>query len=227
MAISCVYCGGQHETSAAVRDCWTQSQSQQVQVARAMPRLGRNVVVRPGQSNPPEWSTATRFIVGLAEVDDPTELVARLRSVADDRVPCVFEVADGAAAALNAVQTNTVPLHQTGPRFTFERSDLHHLVWSNSVDGRDIDQPSCQLAATAVALGASPADPGVAGDVVLADGTAAWLDGGPIRFTQPIDGVPVIQSADLLMCAAWTYASRAVCRPSAWRACSQGRCRTA
>ena len=192
MTISCVYCGGQHETSAAVRECWSQSQSQHVHVARAMPRLGRNVVVRPGQSNAPEWSTATRFIVGLAEVDDPTELVARLRSVASDRVPCVFELDDEAAAALNAVQTNTVPLHQIGPRFTFERSDLHHLVWSNSVDGRDVDQSSWQLAAAAAALGASPADPGVAGDVVLADGTAAWLDGGPIRFTDPIGGVPVI-----------------------------------
>ena len=32
----------------------------------------------------------------------------------------------------------------------------------------------------------------MAGDVVLADGTAVWLDGGPIRFDAPIDGVPVV-----------------------------------
>ena len=32
----------------------------------------------------------------------------------------------------------------------------------------------------------------VAGDVVLADGTAVWLDGGPVRFVEPIDGVPVV-----------------------------------
>ena len=192
MAISCVYCGGQHETSAAVRECWSESQSQQVHVARAMPRLGRNVVVRPGQSTPPEWSTAARLIVGLVEVNDPTQLVARLRSVADDRLPYVFEIGDEAAEALAAEQTNTRPLHQIGPRFTFERSELHHLVWSNSVDFRDVDQPSWLLAAAAAALGAGPADPGVAGDVVLADGTAAWLDGGPIRFTEPIDGVPVL-----------------------------------
>ena len=112
--------------------------------------------------------------------------------MADDRLPCVFEVGDEAAEALAAVQTNTLPLHQIGPRFTFDRSELHHLVWSNSVDFRDVDQPNWQLAAAAAALGARPVDPGVVGDVVLADGTVAWIDGGPIRFTEPIDGVPVI-----------------------------------
>ena len=112
--------------------------------------------------------------------------------MADDRIPCIFEVGDEAASALSAPQTTTVPLHQIGPRFTFERSELLHLVWSNSVDGRDVAQPTWYLTEAAVALGASPADKGVAGDVVLADGTAAWLDGGPIRFIEPIDGVPVV-----------------------------------
>ena len=30
------------------------------------------------------------------------------------------------------------------------------------------------------------------GDVVLADGTAVWIDGGPVRFVEPIDGMPVV-----------------------------------
>jgi DNA helicase-2/ATP-dependent DNA helicase PcrA len=192
MAISCVYCGGQHETSAAVRECWSTRQLVQVHVGRAMPRLGRNLVVRPDQPSPPGWSTAARYTVGLAEVDEPDRLAWRLRAAADDRIPCVFEVGDAAADALGAPQTNTVPLHKVGPRFTFERSELHHLVWSNSVDGRNHDQLGWHLADRAVALGASPADHGVAGDVVLADGTAVWLDGGPIRFTEPIDDVPVV-----------------------------------
>ncbi|HVE17460.1 MAG TPA: ATP-dependent helicase, partial [Ilumatobacteraceae bacterium] len=192
MAISCVYCGGQHETSAAVRECWSKSQLQPVHFARAMPGLGRNLVVRPGQQTPPEWSMAARCTVGVAEVNDPTRLVSMLRAVADDRIPCVFEVGDEAAAALDAEQTNTVPLHQVGPRFTFERSELHHLVWSNSVDGRDSNQAVWHLTDRAVTLGANPAEQDVVGDVVLADGTAVWLDGGPIRFTAPIDGVPVV-----------------------------------
>ncbi|MEY2521546.1 MAG: ATP-dependent helicase UvrD/PcrA, partial [Ilumatobacteraceae bacterium] len=192
MAISCVYCGGQHESSAAVRECWSKSQLQPVHVARALPALGRNLVVRPGQQTPPEWSTAARSTVGLAEVDDPTRLVSLLRAVADDRIPCVFEIGDEAAAALDAEQTNTVPLHQVGPRFTFERSELHHLLWSNSVDGRDGEQAVWHLTDRAVALGANPAEHDVVGDVVLADGTAVWLDGGPIRFTAPIDGIPVV-----------------------------------
>ena len=196
MAISCVYCGGQHETAEAVRQCWSKGQSQ-VHVARAMPRLGRNVVVRPGQPTPPEWSLATRCTIGLADVNDPTHLVAQLRLVADDRTPCVFEIGDEAADALGAAQTNTVPLHEVGPRFAFERSELHHLVWSNSIDARDSNQPTWHLTEVAAVLGASPADQGVAADVVLADGTAVWLDGGPIRFTAPIDGVAVVHRVAL------------------------------
>ena len=43
----------------------------------------------------------------------------------------------------------------------------------------------------AIALGAGVATDGE-GDVVLPDGRRAWLDGGPVRFTAPIDGVAVL-----------------------------------
>ena len=138
-----------------------------------------------------------RYTIGLVEVSEPSRLVCELRLVADNRTPCVFEVDDETAEALGATETLTAPLHQVGPRFTFERSELHHLVWSNSIDGRGSGQPTWHLTAAATALGACPADVGAAGDVVLGDGSTAWLDGGPIRFTDPIDGVPVVHRVAL------------------------------
>jgi DNA helicase-2/ATP-dependent DNA helicase PcrA len=192
MAISCVYCGGRHDTSAEVRECWSKDQSPQGHTARAMPVLGRNVVVRPGQSPPPGWSTATHFVVDKAAVDDPSPLVAELRRVADDRRPCVFELADTVDAALSVAQTNAAPIHEVGPRFSFDVSALHHLLWSNSVDGRDPDQPVWHLARAAIALGATTSQAASVGDVALSDGKAVWLDGGPVRFTEPIDGVEVV-----------------------------------
>jgi DNA helicase-2/ATP-dependent DNA helicase PcrA len=206
MAISCVYCGGRHETSAEVRQCWSRSQSSAVVVEEAtvvhavghvaaggpVAGLGRNVVVRPGQAPPDGWRSAARCVVGLDALSKPELIVAELRRHADERVPCVFEIDDVAEAALTAPQSNDEPLHIVGPRFTFELSALHHLLWSNSIDARDPDRPSWHLAQAAIALGAEPIVGSTPGDVVLPDGTAVWLDGGPTRYTDPIDGAAVV-----------------------------------
>jgi DNA helicase-2/ATP-dependent DNA helicase PcrA len=211
MAISCVYCGGQHDSSAEVRECWLRSQARQTSTlpttavgavaivtdrarlgVRAMPELGRNVVIRPGQQAPAGWSTAPHRVVGPAEVNAPTAVIAELRRLADDRTPCVFEIDETIAGALTAPQTNALSIHHVGPRFTFEVSELHHLLWSNSIDARDSERPIWPLAQAAIALGATPAGQATAGDVVLPDGTAAWLDGGPIRYSQPADGIAVV-----------------------------------
>ena len=44
----------------------------------------------------------------------------------------------------------------------------------------------------AIAAGATPADG--RGDVELPDGTTVWLDGGPVRHTDPIDDVAVVHA---------------------------------
>ena len=54
---------------------------------------------------------------------------------------------------------------------------VHHGVWANAVDGRG-GGAAWRWGERAVALGATPAEG--PGDVVLADGTAAVCDGGPI-----------------------------------------------
>ena len=214
MAISCVYCGGRHDTATEVRECWSQSQSTTrtpmstsarasdptpapvrsfpAHTAGAMPALGRNIVVRPGQRAPGGWEAAARHPVELADVRSPTDLIIRLRRMADDRSACVFEMDDTIDALLAQPQTNHAEIHEVGPRFTFELSALHHLLWSNSVDGRDPDHPTWQPANTAIGLGATASPQSSLGDVVLPDGTLVWLDGGPVRFTEPIDGTPVV-----------------------------------
>ncbi len=128
----------------------------------------------------------------MTDLQTPAPLLSNLRRLAAESRACVFEIGESVNAALVAPQTNTSPMHTIGPSFTFEMTALHHLVWSNSVDGRDPDHPVWWLTAVASAIGASAAPETGAGDVVLPDGTPVWLDGGPVRFSEPIDGVAVV-----------------------------------
>lgn len=159
---------------------------------RAMPRLGRNVVVRPGQLAPDGWATVPRYVVDAADVCAPSSLLVELTRLASDRSPCVFEIDQVIEAELGAPQSNADAIHLVGPRFTFELSTLNHLVWCNSIDARDVERSVWPLAEAALALGAHPAGESVPGDVTLADGTPVWLDGGPVRYTEPIDGISVV-----------------------------------
>ncbi len=238
MAISCVYCGGRHDTAVEVRACWERSDGQEVPAAdgpddragtgagsqqsvvapvpdasdrerparpgpnaarpRAHPRtaadagrgpaaLGRNVVVAPDEPTPDAWSDAERVVITL---DDVRGAALRLRAAALGRQGLVLEIDDGTRTELAAADRTELAPHQLGPRFTFDREVLHHLAWSNSVvvDGDRLTWP---LLDGALDLGAAPAD-GLAGDIVLPDGRVAWIDGGPVRFTAPVDGVPVV-----------------------------------
>ena len=187
MAISCVYCGGQHETSAAVRECWSKSQLQPGRRWRGpCPDWAATSSSGPDNRPLPIGRQRHDAHVGSAEVNDPTRPgFAAARQWPTTAFRACSRSATWLPKRSTLQQTNTAPLHQVGPRFTFERSELHHLVWSNSIDGRDDNQSVWHLTDRAVALGATPAEHDVAGDVVLADGTAVWLDGGPIRFTAP------------------------------------------
>ena len=215
MAIACVYCGGAHPTAGEVRQCWERSQhdgqhrsvehleqgeARPVQAARVTgvgiagaayrlgrgPHLlGRNVVVALGSEPPSDWDGCERIRIDSGAVGEPLPAVERLRAAAFERRGVVIELIDDTAPP--AVERR--PAHELGPRFAFDGDELHHLVWSNSVDGRDPHELKWWLVDRAVALGAAF---GGAADVVLPDGTAVWLDGGPARFTDPVDGCPVL-----------------------------------
>ena len=73
---------------------------------------------------------------------------------------------------------------------------LHHLATANSVDVRRRVTPLFGPIALAVAAGAQPAGDGIA-DVVSADGSPRWLDGGSIEFLDPIADVAVVHRVAL------------------------------
>ena len=211
-AIACVYCGGEHAAADEVKACWQRNAGKEVAgtsddvppslfddepatsgspdeipaiVVAGPPGLGRNVIVAPGQAAPSGWEHASRIAIDPAD----GELVARLLSHAIDRTECVLEVGAAAENALRTSFTTTLAPHSVGPRVRFSSEQLQHLVFSNSIDVRTA--PSWALIDQAVRAGGMPVTDGD-GDVELPDGSRVWLDGGPVRFTAPIDGVPVV-----------------------------------
>ena len=90
------------------------------------------------------------------------------------------------------------PVYELGAEFTLLTERLHFLLWRNNYDARN-GEPVWWWARKAAGLGARP---GGRADVVLRDGTEAWVDGGPRR---PLDqagqpgqsGLPVVHTESL------------------------------
>ncbi|MDO8390095.1 MAG: ATP-dependent DNA helicase UvrD2 [Actinomycetota bacterium] len=220
-AIACVYCGDEHDNATYVRDCWQRHEGAEAVAPAAAEELpppdyepspeldpqfdpaplpevaapvhspaqrgpavlGRNVLVAPGQAAPAQWADAPRLVV---DPTDATLLPALLQQVAE-RTGCVIELASD--AVLGVPFASTMAPHQVGPRVRFSSEQLRHFVLSNSVDARA--DGAWPLLRQALAVGATAVTDG-RGDVQLPDGTRAWLDGGPPRFTAPVEGVPVL-----------------------------------
>jgi len=155
-------------------------------LGRGPASLGRNTIVSPGQPSPPEWTDAPRIVV---EVPAATQ-AEQLREAAQHRRGMVFEVAVEHDRAIQEPFRSELALHSVGPRVRFNRELLQHMVYANSIDLRDGAEPWPTLL-RAITLGARAVSDGV-GDVELRDGTRAWLDGGPVRFTPAIAGVAVL-----------------------------------
>ena len=161
--------------------------------------LGRGIVVRVGGDPPPPWSTCDRVRVDGVALADPSAVLARLRTAAHDGERVVIELDDAVDGELGDPTEPPAPVvhgdpHGLGPTFSFAVEELHHLVWSNAVDGRDPAHPSWRLLDQAIAAGARPVAAGDPGDVEVPGGGAVWLDGGPVRYVAPIDGTPVLHA---------------------------------
>ncbi len=247
MAISCVYCDGEHGSAAEVRQCWednqrpesadtrshvedepplegnladsgasghddlppaldddharpvprpTQPRVAELQIRRGIAaadpgpaHLGRNTIVGPGQVPPSPWTEAERITIDERALARPGELLPRVRRASAERRRIVFELIVAFDRAPESV-VNAEP-HTLQPSFAFELDELFHFVWSNSVDLRDPDHPTWIGLDSAISAGATAVADGTA-DVVLPSGESVWIDGGPFRHTDPIDGVAVI-----------------------------------
>ncbi len=212
MAIACGHCQGAHDTPAEVRACWagdavaTAPPLVEPEPAADTPRptpssvaagpgpdaLARGAVVAPGADPGEPWTTCERIRVDAAVQADPANTIERLTVARDERRRVVIELQADLEPHRPPSPVERSEPHLLGPRFCFLSESLHQLVWANSIDLRDPQNPRWSLLDRAVEAGVQPVAPGGDADILLADGTPLWLDGGPPRFTSPVDGVPVV-----------------------------------
>ncbi len=138
--------------------------------------LGRSVIVAAGAAAPPPWARAARVVIDEGVRADPTAAVTQLHEAWSRRIPLVIEAAV-APATFRAPETVTAPLWQVGANVQLWADRLHFLMWANSYDAQTpTEDPIWWWGRKAVRLGARE---GGEADVLLPDGTPAWVDGGP------------------------------------------------
>ncbi|HUG83552.1 MAG TPA: ATP-dependent helicase [Euzebya sp.] len=182
--------------------------------------LGRGAIVRADQVPPDGLGQAPRFTIDAAALGKPTEPVDRMHRLWVARTPYVVALAVD-PGRLRIPQRSTAPVHDHDAAFEFPLDRLRHLVWANNVDHRGPAPvwwhavkaaraiPGVQVigavgpAASGGDGGPDPdrrrAGPGGAagvGDVILPDGRAAWIDGGPRQPLDLGDGVVVVHRDD-------------------------------
>ncbi len=150
--------------------------------------LGRGVVIRADAVVPDGFADAPVVTIDSATLSDAVRvnaLVDRLHRswVHRERLVIRWAVPDDALSVDETIEDPPWGL-DAGFLFPFER--LRFLVFSNNYDGRNGDLRWWWAHKAERAVGASAG--GVA-DLVLADGGAAWIDGGP---RQPIDGIDAL-----------------------------------
>ena len=152
--------------------------------------LGRNLVIAAGGDVPAPWAGAPRIVV-TGEAD---AALAELRAHRAARQRTVIELA---APLPDPEPILDVDYWHLSPDTDLAGETLRHLVLSHAVDARDPAAPRLATLELAVAAGATVASDGP-GDVVGPDGSL-WCDGGPLDWTRPADGVPVVPRTNLLV----------------------------
>jgi DNA helicase-2/ATP-dependent DNA helicase PcrA len=158
--------------------------------------LGRGVVVAEGDPVPETWAGTPIVTVDAEALDEPDGTVEVLHEAWATRTPVVIVLAVDPASFR---APRSYPPERTSPPWTldpgFELGDdrLHFLVWANTYDARGGGDPVWWWGRKAERLGASPGSPG---DVVLPDGTRAWIDGGPRGgpSREDVGGVAIVPS---------------------------------
>src|SRR5688572_29852743 len=142
--------------------------------------LGRGLVVLPGAAVAAPFADAPRLTIDEAVLGSPQvmqAMAAVLHEAWADRRRVVIELAVP-AETLRAREVERRPPYELDPAFTFERERLQFLVWANTYDARKPGDPIWWHGVRASRIGAALGGPA---DVVVADGTPAWCDGGPRR----------------------------------------------
>src|ERR1700722_15407542 len=157
--------------------------------------LGRGVVVLPGDDPPDQWAACPRVVVDDTSLESPGPAAEELHHYWFDRRPVVVELGVD-QAALRAPEVCRRPVYELTPHFEFSRERLQFLVWANNYDARGgvpIWWHGRKAARRLAADGVREVEDGVTpGDIVMADGTAIFIDGGPPQPPELASGMEVV-----------------------------------
>ncbi|MFZ9629944.1 MAG: ATP-dependent helicase [Ilumatobacteraceae bacterium] len=157
-----------------------------LQVTAGHVALGRMVLVGSPSPTPNGWDPRDRVVLS----GDPAAALERVRHLLARRQPAVIVLDDWLERTVSSPTSTDIEPHAAGVSFAFHTDDLGTLLRGAAVDLCG-PQPRWVPLEAALALGATVATDG-RGDIVLPDGSRAWIDGGPTRFTPPLDGIPVL-----------------------------------
>jgi DNA helicase-2/ATP-dependent DNA helicase PcrA len=138
--------------------------------------LGRSVFLAPGVAPPHPWASSARILLNRASLANPETLHAVRRAYLR-REPVVYEI--DPALEIPERGTDEREVWDVPPEADFVAEATWRLARANAVDARDFTNPRWPLCAMALAAGATR---GRGVDVVLPDGSVAWLDGGPLHL---------------------------------------------
>jgi DNA helicase-2/ATP-dependent DNA helicase PcrA len=141
--------------------------------------------VRRGAPVPAPWVAASSVDLDAGVLGDPNRTeaaIAELHLAWVGRTPRVIRW-DLADEALAGPETHAGPLWDLDAAFLFPKERLRFLCFTNNYDARD-GEPRWWWQVKARPTGAEPGGPA---DVVLPDGTAVWVDGGPRQMLPPLD----------------------------------------
>ena len=147
------------------------------------------MIVADGAAAPAPWASAARVVVDSAVLAAPAAAVEALHDAWSSRTPVVIDLRVD-PATFREPAAHEGELWALGPGFQPWADRLHFLVWANSYDAIGGREPYWWWARKAARLGATE---GGEADVVLPDGTPAWIDGGPrAPLPVPVAGAAVV-----------------------------------
>jgi DNA helicase-2/ATP-dependent DNA helicase PcrA len=146
------------------------------------------VVITRGQAVPAAWDGAAVIRVDEEALADPASVVAELHQAWASRTPVVVELGVDPAVFREPRSLAEEPW-RLGPEFEPWSDRLHFLVWANTYDARaEAGGPVWWWARkTARRGGVTALEATEAGDVRLAGGAVAWIDGGPRASFSSLD----------------------------------------
>jgi DNA helicase II / ATP-dependent DNA helicase PcrA len=155
------------------------------------PALGRGAVVLEGSDLPASWAALERVPLGEAELSQPHSTIARLHAAWLGRRPLLVELGLD-PNRLRLEERHAGPVYGLAPDFEFPVERLQFLVWANNYDARSGRLIWWHAVKAARTLAHEGVVVGGRADIILGDGTEAYIDGGPRHAPELPDGGVVV-----------------------------------